>query len=231
MKNFLPSHRAGFGAILISALLSVSSSFAEDTSLWLAEKARPSGSGMLVPDTKGPYDLDTADATGITLGEKAPKGSDAKSFVMDGAQMAPLRSIKVIPSPVEGFQAELQVKVGDGAPDADTTLIRHGVFWELRYLANRASLAFIVWHDANVITEVRVPIKIGSWETVKANFKSDHMELQVGNEKAEAVPKDLLFAGDKPQRLVLGASAPGPVDGILARPFTGALADIRFTVE
>jgi hypothetical protein len=231
MKTFLPLHRAGFGVLLISALFAVTSSRAEDTSLWLAEKARPSGSGLLVPDTKGPHDLDTPDSTGITLGEKAPKGGDAKSFVMDGAQVAPLRSIKPIPSPVEGFDVELQVNVGDGAPDADTTLVRHGGFWELRYLANRSSVAFIVWHDANIFTEVRVPVKVGSWESVKAKYEGDRMEIQIGSEKAEAVPKDILFAGDKPQRLVLGASGPAPVDGVLSRAFTGALADIRFTVQ
>lgn len=209
----------------------LSSALAGGKSVWLAENAAAAGAGMILPDSKGSYDCEVADSTGITVGEKPRGGSDAKSLVFSGEQVLAFRTLKAIPAPFEGFSVKARVNVSELAADTDTTLLRHGTSWEIRYLTNRSAFLFIVWHEADVTSEVSVPAPPGDWVELSAGFRPDKMVLTVDGQKAEGVPKAPMFEGPKPQSLFLGASAPRPVDGVLPRAFRGAVADLEIDWE
>lgn len=230
--NFPPSPqfvKSVWLAALFAACLSPAS--AGETSSWQAEDAKSVGSAMIVPDRKGGYDFEIADATGISIGEKPKGGKDAKSLVFSGDQVLAFRTIRAIVAPYNGFKVKARVNVSELSADTDTTLFRHGTSWEIRYLVNRSAFLFIVWHEADVTTEVLVPAKPGNWQEVVAEYKPEKMTLAVDGEKAEGVPKGPMFEGPKPQSLFLGASAPRPVEGALSRAFRGAVADMEIDWE
>ncbi len=215
--------------ISLSAALaaSLSPATAAEKSVWQADDARTKGPGMLLPDSKGSLDFEILDASGISIGEKPKGGSDAKSLVFSGEQVLAFQTVQTIPAPYEGFKLKALVNVSDLSADTDITLFRHGTSWEIRYLVNRSAFLFVVWHDAGERTEVVVPARAGEWQELLAEYEPEKMILKVDGVKAEDVPKAAMVESPKPQSLILGASAPRPVEGALPRGFRGAVAEIE----
>lgn len=204
---------------------------AEETSVWLAGKARSTSGGMLLPDEKGIYDLELKDSTGVSIGAKPPLGGDTKSLEFSGSQVSAFRTKAAYPPVGGNLKVELEAMVPDGAPADDATLVRHGTQWEIRFLPKSSSYAFIVWHDKNVFSEVRVPMKLGEWEKISAGYTGDELTLQVGEATAKATPKDVLREESSPAPLLVGASTTKILDESMPRLFNGSLANIRISLE
>jgi hypothetical protein len=204
---------------------------AEETSVWLAGKVRTTSGAMLWPDSAGTFDLEMKDADGVSLGEKPPLGTDTKSLEFSGEQKSVFRSVIPFP-PIGGkLKVELDVKIPEDGNGEDSTLIRHGTQWELRYLARTTSCVFIVWHDSNVFTEVKVPMTQGKWEEVVAEYNGEELILSVGKASAKAVPKDALRQETSPAHLLVGASSSKVSEDATPRLFQGSLANIRISLE
>ena len=60
---------------LLFGFFSPSALHADETAVWLAENAKVSSAGILLPDDTGAFDLEMKDATGVTIGEKPPGGN------------------------------------------------------------------------------------------------------------------------------------------------------------
>ncbi len=204
---------------------------AEETSVWLVGKARTSSGGILVPDDVGPFDLEMKDATGVKIGEKPPGGGDAKSLEFSGTQVSAFRSVTPFPPVGQTLKVELEAMIPEEGGGEDSTLLRHGTQWEIRFLSKSLSYVFIVWHDKNVFTEVRVPMKFDKWETISADYTGQELILRVGKETATAVPKDVLHQDASPAPLLLGASSTRVVEDMAPRLFNGSLANIRISLE
>ncbi len=217
--------------VLIAGITPSESLRAADTSIWLAKDAKTSGGGMLLPDTEGAADFEIADVEGITIGEKPPGGGDTKSLEFAGTQVLAFRTVSPFPAGTAGFKVQLKVRVTEETLSQDTTILRHATQWEIRYLHKRKAYLFVVWHEPTVVTELVVSAEPGEWQNLTAEFRPDKMTFATETEKTDGVPKDTMVEEPKPQVLLLGASGPRPVDGELPRPFVGALADIRITVE
>ena len=223
----------GLAAGLFLGCFSPTSLRAEATAVWLAGDARAGSGGILLPDSKGSYDLELKDSTGVTIGEKPSLGGDTKSLEFSGTQVSAFRSIRPFPR-VEGkvkIELEAMIIPDSSVGGGDSTLLRHGTQWEIRYLAKSKSCVFIVWHDKNVFTEVRVPIKAGEWTTIAAEYAGDEMRLQAGDATAKAVPKDILGSDDGPAPLLMGACTTKVEGEPLPRLFSGSLANIRISLE
>lgn len=216
---------------LFLGLFSSSLLQAEETSIWLAGKARTVSGGILLPDSEGSFDLEMKDATGVTLGEKPPGGGDTKSLEFSGTQTSVFRSITPYPSSGGSLKVELEAMIPEGGGGEDATLLRHGTQWEIRYTARNMSYAFIIWHDSNVFTEVKLPMKFDEWNTITATYTGEEMILQVGKASAKAVPKDALRQDSGPAPLLLGACSTKVLEEALPRLFHGSMANIRISLE
>jgi hypothetical protein len=204
---------------------------AEETSVWLAGDGIERSGTILLPDKKGAFDLEIKDATGITFGKKPDSGKDTKSLEFSGTQTAVFRSLLPFPPASGGLQINLQALIPEEAGDRDSSLLRHGTQWEIRYLAAKTAILFVIWHESNVFTEVSVPIPLGSWETISAEYTADKLTLIVNGQEKSVAPKDLLRQESAPAHLLLGASSTKIEDETMARIFTGSLADIRIQVQ
>jgi len=212
---------AGFSGIL----------HAEDAAVWLAKDARELQPKILLPDAKGAFDMELADAAGVSIGEKPAKGTDTKSLVFSGTQKMAFKTLSPYPLSSEAFKVSLVVKPAEMAGEEDGTILRHGTQWELRYLPKKEAVIFVVWHDVNVFTEVSLPMKPDAWHQIEAGMKNGTMTLAVDSEDTEKPLKDSMRAEAKPVALILGATrqALGETTGF--RPFAGSIADIKITQE
>ncbi len=204
---------------------------AEETSIWLAGKARTVSGGILLPDSEGSFDLEMKDAAGVTLGEKPPGGGDTKSLEFSGTQTSVFRSVTPYPAVGGTLKVELEAMIPEGGGGEDATLLRHGSMWEIRYTAKNMSYSFIIWHDNNVFTDVKVPVKFDDWNTITATYTGEELILQVGKTSAKAVPKDVLRQDTGPASLLLGASTTKVSEEALPRLFHGSIANIRISLE
>lgn len=204
---------------------------AEEEAIWLAGKARAVPGGMFLPDSKGSFDLEMKDASGVTIGEKPPLGGDTKSLEFSGDQAAPFRSINPFPPVAGKLRIELEAMIPEGAGGKDGTLLRHGTQWEIRYTAKNSSCSFIIWHDSNVFTEVKVPMETGAWKAITAEYNGEELILQIGKDSAAAPAKDVLRRDTGPAPLLVGASTTKVLEESLPRLFHGSLANIRIRME
>ncbi len=206
---------------------------AEETAVWLAGDARTSSAGILLPDSKGSFGMEVKDSTGITIGDKPSVGADTKSLEFSGTQVSAFRTIRPFP-PVEGklkIELDAMILPDSSTGSVDSTLLRHSTQWEIRYLGKSKTCVFIVWHDKNVFTEVRVPVKVGEWTTISAEYTAEEMKLRVGEDSAKVVPKDVLGIADGPAALLMGACTTKVEGEPLPRLFSGSLANIRISLE
>jgi len=197
-----------------------------------AGKARTtSGGGLVVPDSKGSFDLLVQDAAGITIGERPEDGQDTKSLLFSGSQVGVLRTENGFPSPTGRCGVELIAKLGAGDPEREATLLRYGTTWELRYTPKVGALSFIIWHSPEVYSTVSVPADEDKWLNVKAGFDGNQLTLEVSGERSSTAAKDAMRSEPSSTNLVVGSSAPKPIDGEVQRPFFGALAEIKVSIE
>jgi|GEM_PF-2040656 len=204
---------------------------ADEISIWLAGKARTVSGGLVLPDSRGTYDLEMKDATGVSIGEKPPGGGDTKSIEFSGTQTSVFRSVTPFPAVAGALKVELEAMIPEAAGGEDSTLLRHGTQWEIRFTARNMSYAFIIWHDSNVFTEVRVPVKLGEWNTITAEYTGQKLTLRVGKDSAEAVPKDVLREDTGPAALLMGSSTTKVLEESVPRIFHGSMANIRISLD
>lgn len=219
-------------AVCISAgFFSLSPLRADETSVWLAESARVSSAGILLPDDAGVFDMEITDAAGVTIEDKPPGGADAKSLVFSGEQVSAFRSVTPFPPPTGAFKVEIEAMIPAGADGEDATLLRHFNQWEIRFTANNPSIAFIMWHDSNVYTQVRVPIQLDEWNSIVAEYTGEELILTAGGGTEKLAAKDLINPNAGSVHLVMGASSTKISDEIMPRLLNGSLANIRITLE
>ncbi len=228
MKNLLPS----FGAAITFFLVFEGASLHAQNSEWLATKAKTDSPGMILPDQDAIYDLTLSDATGVELGEKPPTGADKKSLTFSGEQTTCFRSAKPFPISSGKTRVELLANISDLGSDEESTLIRVGSQWELRYSQNERSLLLICWHNDQNYTTLRAPVETDRWQKIEAEFDSAEMALTVAGKKVIIVPQDAMRDVTASEPLFLGASNPNDQSGEgLPRPFVGSMAEIRVSVE
>ncbi len=204
----------------------------QSESLWLAEGAKSDGAGLFLPDVEAEFDMDTADAVGITIGPKPPEGRDSKSLQFSGQQALALRTQKPFPGLVQKLTVSFRVNVGEIGEQDDATVLRYGTQWEIRHLGKASAFILVVWHGVNVVTQIRAASRPGEWQEVEAEITPEKMTLKVDDEEVEGVPQDTIWQESKAVNLLMGASAPRPLPGEpLARPFIGSLAEVRVSVE
>lgn len=207
--------------------------FAGDLSRWEAGKARVVGDKVLLPDDLGGYDFVCPDASAVTIGEKPTVVGDSKSIVFSGAQTEVFKTVRPYPPFPGTFSVSLLVCPAEMSGEADGTILRYGLQWELRYLVKESKLSLVVWHQSNVYTTVNLPLKPGVWHEVKATVEPASIRLESGKDVVSKVlTEGGVFEEPKPVNMVLGGT-PNATDGVrsVSRPFFGAVADIRINVE
>ena len=200
---------------------------AAEEMVWLAQNARESSDGILLPDSKGAFDFMLADTDGVKVGGKPEGEGDAKSIEFSGSQKAGFKTVKPFPQVASSLSISMQVRASETSGDEDGTILRFGTQWEVRYDIKKSKFVLIVWSDDNVFTTVSVPAKQGVWQTLKATASADSMTLSVDGSEAKAVPKGDMRAEPKLAILVMG----GSLGKELTRKFFGSVADIRIGVE
>lgn len=227
MKNF---PRALVGAATLIFALACTPLQAQ-TSEWLASKAETDAPAMILPDQKGTFDLTIADAAGVSLGEKPPKGGDKKSLSFSGNQTTCFRTMKPFPISAGKTRVELLVNPSEIGQDKESTLLRVGSQWELRYSQSTRSFCLICWHAGEVYTIVRAPAKADEWQEIEAEFDNDNMSLTVDGKTINQIPKEPLRSDATAEPLFIGASNPKAQADGLPRPFSGSMADIRVIID
>lgn len=210
----------------------VATGMAQEKAEWYAGTTKVMSDGsMLIPDRDGQVDFKVEDSTGISLGERAPQSSDTKSLEFSGEQLGVFRTVNPLVAPGEAFVVELMAKLGEPPGEMESTLLRYGTTWELRHTPKTGTLGFIIWHDVQVYSTVSVAVDLGEWMKVRAEYDGTNLKISAGGKKEEAPAKDIIRAEPSPASLVMGSSAPRPVDGAVQRPFVGSLSEIRVTIE
>jgi len=204
---------------------------AEETAIWLAENAKVSSAGILIPDDVGAFNLEMTDATGVTIGEKPPGGGDAKSLVFSGDQTSVFRSVIPFPSVVGTLKVELDAMIPIEADVEDATILRYSSQWEVRFIASRPAIALIVWHDSNIFTQVNVPIEYDKWSTITAEYTGEELIVTADGVTERLAAKDVIYQSAGEAHLILGASSTKLMDNIVPRLLKGSLANIRVTAE
>jgi hypothetical protein len=203
----------------------------ELTDQWLAQSAREVAEGFLLPGKGAAPDLRLAEPGGVALGEAPTTGDDKKSLEFTGEQTAAFRTEKGYARVNTGLRVMVDVKPGEEIAETDGTILRHGTSWELRHVSSRGVILFIIWHDANDYTEVRVPARPGEWQTFEAEYEEGRIAITNGTDTAEAVPHTAMRMETSDPPLLLGASNPLVLDPESGRPFVGAVANIRIGIE
>ena len=200
---------------------------ADETAVWLAQNAKESDDGILLPDSNGSFDFGLADAVGVKIGGKPGKVGDVKSIEFSGKQTAAFKTARPFPQMASSLSLSMQVRASETPGDEDGTILRYGTQWEVRYDIKKAKFVFIVWSDDNVFTTVSLPAKQGVWQTLKATANAGSMTLSVDGEEANGVPKGELRAEPRQALLVMG----GSLGKELTRKFIGSVAELRIAVE
>ena len=200
---------------------------ADQTAVWLAENARETREGILLPDSKGSFDFVLADTDGVTISGKPASAGDTKSIEFSGTQKGAFKTIRPFPQVASSLSISMQVRASEMPGEQDGTIIRFGTQWEVRYDIKKTKFVFIVWSEDNSFTTVSLPAKQGVWQTLKATVGADSMALSVDDEEAKGIPKGDLRTEPKPASLIMG----GSWSKDLPRMFFGSVADIRISVE
>lgn len=200
---------------------------ADETAVWLAKDAKESQGRILLPDSKGTFDFELADAEGVKIGGKPGKIGDTKSIEFSGSQTTAFKTLAPLPVMQTSLHLSLQVRAAEAAGEEDGSLFRYGTQWEVRYYTKRSAFQLIVWNEEGNFTIISVPGKQGVWQTLKAEVTADSMTLSVDDEEAKGQPSGPFHIEPKPLSLSMG----GVAGKELGRPFFGSVADIRITIE
>jgi predicted small integral membrane protein len=195
--------------LLLAAAAFIATSLTTFANLaWDFSTARAQNGAIEVPDSSGNFTL--AFATGASVGEDG----GARVLVLDGSQKGPGITTRATAS-FPDVQINLRFK-GTGRGGDRQTLLRWGVAYELRYLAQRGALEFIVYYPPNKFTSVQVNAPAGQWHDARATFVGDKLALQVGKNVKETrlpagsmpeVKGTLVRVGHQGDRLFVGALA------------------------
>lgn len=229
MKTPCSSHRkiSTYPLILIALLAGLFHLSADETAIWLAKDARENQGRIILPDSKGAFDFELADASGVKIGGKPGKIGDTKSMEFSGSQTAAFKTVIPLPPMETSLQLSMQVRVAESTGEEDGSLLRYGTQWEIRYYSKRSAFQLIVWNEEGKFTIVTVPAKQGVWQTLKASVTAESMMLSLDGEEAKAVPGGAFHIEPKPLSLALG----GVAGKEMGRPFFGSVAEIRLTIE
>ena len=217
-------------AFPLIVLLSLAGHFrvsADETAVWLAKDARETQGRIVMPDSKGSFDFEVADASGVKIGGKPGKIGDTKSIEFTGAQTSMFKTVVPMPAMETSLKLSLQVRPAESAGEEDGSLLRYGTQWEIRYFTKKSLFQLIVWNEEGKFTIITVPAKQGVWQTLKASVTANSMTLSVDGEEVVGEPSGPLHIEPKPLSLSMG----GVAGKEMGRPFFGSVAEIRISIE
>jgi hypothetical protein len=189
-----------------------------------------SSGGMLWRDSAGNHNMQLADPTGVTIGEKPTVGNDTQSAVFDGTQALPFRTATGLPVPMTAVRIGLAFNPSTEPDTALQTLIRHGN-WEMRYAPETKLLTFIVWHDAKTYTTINGTVEPGVWQEIDASFEEATLRLEINGVPRSKEAKGALGSHHATSAIFIGASTATRASAIEFRPLRGALAEIEVSGE
>lgn len=189
-----------------------------------------SSGGMLWRDSAGNNNMQLADPTGVTIGEKPTVGNDTKSAVFDGTQALPFRTTAGLPVPMTALRVSFAFNPSTDTDTALQSLIRHGN-WEIRYNPATKRLSLIVWHDPKTYTEISGPLEPGVWQEIDASFEEATLKLEINGVPQTKEAKGALGSHHPMSAIFIGASASSRASAMDFRALRGALAEIEISGE
>lgn len=203
----------------------------EDVAVWKAEKVQSGDGAMTWTDEKQAYDLELADAQGVSVGEKPGAGEDGKSVVFSGAQ----RKAFATRTPFPEFNGNLEVRLALNPGNSTAgTVIRCNRQWQigLKQFGQDVCVELLLWLESGGLASVRVKVQPETWQEVTASVIDNVARISCNGVEDSKQLNETLRSPDGGNFLYIGLPVPSAsaqsTEG--GAPFQGAIADVRVSM-
>lgn len=203
----------------------------EEIAVWKAEKVQSGDGAMTWTDEKQSYDLELADAEGVSIGEKPGVGGDEKSVVFSGAQQKAFVSTSKLPDCNGNLEVRLALNPGNSTSG---TIIRCDRQWQvgIKQVGAEVFAELLLWMDSGGIFPVRVKIQPDAWQEITASISGNTATISCnGAEETKTMQESLRRIADGSTVYIgLPVTTVSATNKELALPFQGAVADIHVSM-